>query len=108
MGAARMHLKEWHWQARRCRGTLRLRDHEVDVWRPNPVYGMGMLRSMLEESRTSLLWAEAPKHRHGTGMEYGLGLTVTHKNYNWYIKHGKMNQAGALMAVLTGESWPED
>eukprot|EP00973_Karenia_brevis_P019748 2707466-Karenia_brevis.AAC.1 len=39
-------------------------------------------------------------------MEHGLDLTVTTKHYNWYIKQGKMSQAGALMAVLTGDLWP--
>eukprot|EP00973_Karenia_brevis_P081389 11281030-Karenia_brevis.AAC.1 len=67
-----------HWQARWCIGTLQLRDHEGDVWQANPEYGMGMLRSMLEEARTNLLLAEASRHRHGTGMEHGLDLTVTH------------------------------
>eukprot|EP00973_Karenia_brevis_P069183 9619670-Karenia_brevis.AAC.1 len=62
---------------------------------------MGMLGSMLEGVRISLLWAEASKQRHETGMEHGLNLAVTHKHYNWYIKHGKMSQAGTLMAVLT-------
>eukprot|EP00973_Karenia_brevis_P067279 9356045-Karenia_brevis.AAC.1 len=41
-------------------------------------------------------------------MEHGLDLTVTHKHYIWYIKHGKMSQAGALTAVLTGALWPGD
>eukprot|EP00973_Karenia_brevis_P021062 2896358-Karenia_brevis.AAC.1 len=45
-------------------------------------------------------------HRHGSGMEQGLVLTVTTKHYNCYIKQGKMSQAGALMAVLTGARWP--
>eukprot|EP00973_Karenia_brevis_P000983 135682-Karenia_brevis.AAC.1 len=42
------------------------------------------------------------------GMEHGLGLTVTTKHYDWYIKQGKMSQAGARMAVLTGAFWPGD
>eukprot|EP00973_Karenia_brevis_P081369 11278817-Karenia_brevis.AAC.1 len=41
-------------------------------------------------------------------MEHGLDLTVTNKHYNWYIKQGKMSQAGALMAVLTGALRPGD
>eukprot|EP00973_Karenia_brevis_P082824 11483306-Karenia_brevis.AAC.1 len=41
-------------------------------------------------------------------MEQGLDLTVTTKHCNWYIKQGKMSQAGALMAVLTGALWPGD
>eukprot|EP00973_Karenia_brevis_P023488 3233556-Karenia_brevis.AAC.1 len=56
---------------------------------------------MLEESRVQVLWAKAAMHRYGTGMEQGLHLTVTTKHYSWYIKQGKMSQAGALMAVLT-------
>eukprot|EP00973_Karenia_brevis_P071345 9909812-Karenia_brevis.AAC.1 len=66
---------------------------------------MGLLRGMLEESRIKILWAQASMHRHGAGMEHGLDLTVTTKHYNWYIKRGKMSQAGVLMAVLTGALW---
>eukprot|EP00973_Karenia_brevis_P030852 4255023-Karenia_brevis.AAC.1 len=58
MGAAQMHLKEMSWQARWCRGTSQLRDNG-DVRQPNPEYGMGMPRQMLEEARISVLWAEA-------------------------------------------------
>eukprot|EP00973_Karenia_brevis_P070797 9840928-Karenia_brevis.AAC.1 len=63
---------------------------------------------MLEEARISLLWAEAAKHRHGSGMEHGLDLTVTNKHYDWYIKQGKMSQAGGFLAVLTGAVWSGD
>eukprot|EP00973_Karenia_brevis_P033813 4665377-Karenia_brevis.AAC.1 len=45
-------------------------------------------------------------HRHGFGMEQGLDLTVKTKHYNWHIKQRIMNQAGALLAVLTGALWP--
>eukprot|EP00973_Karenia_brevis_P081038 11239826-Karenia_brevis.AAC.1 len=62
----------------------------------------------MEDARTSLVWAEAAKHRHGAGMENGLDLSVTQKHYNWYIKHGKMSQAGASMALLIGALWPGD
>eukprot|EP00973_Karenia_brevis_P063322 8802617-Karenia_brevis.AAC.1 len=63
---------------------------------------------MLEEARIQILWTQAAMHRHGSGMEQGQDLTVTTKHYNWYIKQGKMRQAGALMAVLTGAVWPGD
>eukprot|EP00973_Karenia_brevis_P041811 5788475-Karenia_brevis.AAC.1 len=63
---------------------------------------------MLEEARINLLWAQASQHRHGSGMEHGVDLTVTNKHYNWYIKQGKMSQAGALMVVFTGALWPGD
>eukprot|EP00973_Karenia_brevis_P051622 7168930-Karenia_brevis.AAC.1 len=61
---------------------------------------------MLEESRMKILWTQAAMHRHGSGMEHGLDLTVTTKHYNWCIKQGEMSQTGALMAVLTGALWP--
>eukprot|EP00973_Karenia_brevis_P015399 2106131-Karenia_brevis.AAC.1 len=63
---------------------------------------------MLEEARANLLWKKAAEHRHGRGMENGLDLTLTTKHYNWYIKQGKMPQAGAIMTVLTGALWPGD
>eukprot|EP00973_Karenia_brevis_P095659 12428391-Karenia_brevis.AAC.1 len=66
MGVTQMHLKDMQWQARWCNGTLRLRDHEGPVWRPNPEYGMGRLRTMIEEARINFVWAEATTHRHGT------------------------------------------
>eukprot|EP00973_Karenia_brevis_P016601 2273080-Karenia_brevis.AAC.1 len=50
----------------------------------------------------------AAQHRHGADMEYGLDLTLSTKHYNWYIKQGKMSQAGALTAVYTGALWPGD
>eukprot|EP00973_Karenia_brevis_P069939 9725269-Karenia_brevis.AAC.1 len=59
-----------------------LKDQQGDVWKPNPDYGMGLLRSMLGEFRVQVLWAKAAMHRHGTGMEHGLDLTVTTKHYN--------------------------
>eukprot|EP00973_Karenia_brevis_P037828 5218005-Karenia_brevis.AAC.1 len=63
---------------------------------------------MLEEARIQLLWRKATEHRHGKGMEDGRDLTLTTKHYNWYIKHGKMPQAGAIMTVFTGALWPGD
>eukprot|EP00973_Karenia_brevis_P021454 2949008-Karenia_brevis.AAC.1 len=43
MGAAQIHFKEIQWQVRWCRGTLQPRDHENQMWQPNPEYGVGML-----------------------------------------------------------------
>eukprot|EP00973_Karenia_brevis_P048804 6769305-Karenia_brevis.AAC.1 len=63
---------------------------------------------MIEGAGIKLVWAEASNYRHGTSMENGLDLSVTQTHYNWYIKQGKMSQAGALMAVLTGALWPVD
>eukprot|EP00973_Karenia_brevis_P061615 8568212-Karenia_brevis.AAC.1 len=71
-----------NWQARWCKGTLKLREHEGRLWQPNPEYGMGMMRTMMEDAKTSLVWADAAKHRHGAGMETGLDLSVTQKHYN--------------------------
>eukprot|EP00973_Karenia_brevis_P081582 11309481-Karenia_brevis.AAC.1 len=88
------------------RGQLRLKDHMGDVWQPNPQYGMGLLRLMLEEARVQLLWKNVAEHRHGGGMANGLDITLTTKHYNWYIEQGKISQAGAMMAVLTGALWP--
>eukprot|EP00973_Karenia_brevis_P005509 750053-Karenia_brevis.AAC.1 len=101
MGAAQMHLMEMGWEMQWCQGQLRLKDHQGDVWEPNPQYEVGLLRVMLEEAGGQLLWRKAAGHRHGRGMEDGLDLTLTTKHYNWYIKHGKMSQAGAIMAVFT-------
>eukprot|EP00973_Karenia_brevis_P067511 9391690-Karenia_brevis.AAC.1 len=67
---------------------------------------MGLLRSMLEEDRIQILWTQAAMHRHWSGIEQGLDLTLTAKHYNWYIKQRKVSQAGAFMAVLTGALWP--
>eukprot|EP00973_Karenia_brevis_P029867 4118864-Karenia_brevis.AAC.1 len=63
-----------------------LKDQDGDVWKPNPDYGMGMIRSMLEEARINLLWAQACENKHGSAMEHSLDLIVTNKHYNWYIK----------------------
>eukprot|EP00973_Karenia_brevis_P065323 9073937-Karenia_brevis.AAC.1 len=71
-----MHLWEMGWQAQWSTGSLLLKDHEGDVWKPNPEYGMGLLRSMLEDRRIQLPWAQASMHRHG------LDLAVTSKHYN--------------------------
>eukprot|EP00973_Karenia_brevis_P009950 1344833-Karenia_brevis.AAC.1 len=66
------------------------------------------MRHMLEKARIQHLWTIAAQHRHGAGMENQLHLTISTKHYNWYIKQGKMSQAGALMAVYTGALWPGD
>eukprot|EP00973_Karenia_brevis_P089536 12398248-Karenia_brevis.AAC.1 len=44
----------------------------------------------------------------GGGLEHGLDLTLTTKHYNWYIRHGKMSQAGAIMDVFTDALSPGD
>eukprot|EP00973_Karenia_brevis_P042634 5900846-Karenia_brevis.AAC.1 len=74
------------WEVQWSQGQIRLQDHQGDVWQPNPEYGVGLLRLMLEEARVQLLWKKAAEHRHGRGMEDGLDLTLTTKHYNWYIK----------------------
>eukprot|EP00973_Karenia_brevis_P046973 6517119-Karenia_brevis.AAC.1 len=79
MGATQMHLIEMGWEVRWSQGQLRLKDYQGDVWQPNPQYG-------------------AAEHRHGRGVEDGLDLTLTTKHHNWYIKQGKLSQAGAIMA----------
>eukprot|EP00973_Karenia_brevis_P070900 9854078-Karenia_brevis.AAC.1 len=64
-----MHLMEMGWEMQWYQGQLRLRDQRGDVWQPNPQYGMGLLRVMLEEAREKLLWEKAAEHRHwGGGM----------------------------------------
>eukprot|EP00973_Karenia_brevis_P004026 554909-Karenia_brevis.AAC.1 len=71
------------WEMQWCQGQLRLKDH---IWQPNPQYGMGLLRQMLEEARVrqsnpqygmgllrqmleeakvQLLWKKVAEHRHG-------------------------------------------
>eukprot|EP00973_Karenia_brevis_P025708 3546333-Karenia_brevis.AAC.1 len=70
------------WQTQWSNGSLMLKDQDGDAWKPNPDYGMGMVRSMFEQARINLLWAQASKHRHGSGMEHGLDLTVTNEYYN--------------------------
>eukprot|EP00973_Karenia_brevis_P006659 904662-Karenia_brevis.AAC.1 len=70
------------WQAKSHHGKLRLKDPQGDVWQPNPQYGMGLLRQMLEEARVQKLWGTAAQHRHGGGIEQGLDLTITTKHYN--------------------------
>eukprot|EP00973_Karenia_brevis_P034961 4822477-Karenia_brevis.AAC.1 len=57
----------WKWDGR-CnggKGQIRLKDHMGDAWQPNPQYGMGLLRQMLEEARVQLLWTKAAENRHG-------------------------------------------
>eukprot|EP00973_Karenia_brevis_P089111 12357934-Karenia_brevis.AAC.1 len=106
MGPTQMHLREWGWKAHWSESTLLLKENVGDLWKPNPAYGMGFSRQMLEEARIQILWTQAAMHRHGAGMEQGLFLTIATEHYNWYIKQGRMSQAGALMAVLTGALWP--
>eukprot|EP00973_Karenia_brevis_P084151 11676668-Karenia_brevis.AAC.1 len=57
------------WEMQWHQGQIRLKDHVGDIWQPNPQYGVGLLRIMLEEARETLLWQRAALHRHGTGME---------------------------------------
>eukprot|EP00973_Karenia_brevis_P033977 4689064-Karenia_brevis.AAC.1 len=59
--------------------------------------GLASLGSCWKKARIQLLWRKAAKYRHGRGVEEGLDLTLTTKQYNWYIKHGKVPQAGASM-----------
>eukprot|EP00973_Karenia_brevis_P008148 1103218-Karenia_brevis.AAC.1 len=106
MGATQMHLMEMGWEVQWSQGQIRLKDHQGDVWQPNPEYGVGLLRLMLEEARIQLLWRKAAEYRHGRGMEDGLDLTLTTKHDNWYIKQGKMPQAGAIIAIFIGALWP--
>eukprot|EP00973_Karenia_brevis_P068777 9561394-Karenia_brevis.AAC.1 len=75
MGATQMHLKEMGWKVQWHSGVLRLKDHNGDIWQPNPAYGMGLMRPILEEARIKILWTDAAQHRHGAGMEQGLDLT---------------------------------
>eukprot|EP00973_Karenia_brevis_P014843 2027898-Karenia_brevis.AAC.1 len=63
---------------------------------------------MLEGARETLLWEKAAQHRHGLGIGEGLDMTLTTKHYTWYIKNGKIPQAGAIMGILTGALWPGD
>eukprot|EP00973_Karenia_brevis_P030648 4225891-Karenia_brevis.AAC.2 len=65
MGATQMHLMDMGWEMQWWQGQIRLKDHMGDVWQPNPQYGMGVLRHMLEEARVQLLWTKAAEHRHG-------------------------------------------
>eukprot|EP00973_Karenia_brevis_P047193 6549706-Karenia_brevis.AAC.1 len=59
MGATQMHLMEMGWELQLAQGRIRLRDNRGDIWQPNPQYGMGLLRNMLEEARETLLWLKA-------------------------------------------------
>eukprot|EP00973_Karenia_brevis_P032088 4426229-Karenia_brevis.AAC.1 len=36
MGATHMHLMEMGWEMQWSLGQLRLKDHQGDVWQPNP------------------------------------------------------------------------
>eukprot|EP00973_Karenia_brevis_P044255 6132424-Karenia_brevis.AAC.1 len=71
MGATQMHLMEMGWNMQFLQGQIRLKDDKGNVWQPNPQYGMGLLRSMLEDRRETLLWQRAALHRHGGGVEGG-------------------------------------
>eukprot|EP00973_Karenia_brevis_P036498 5033069-Karenia_brevis.AAC.1 len=63
------------WQERWCSGIPRFRDQEGQMWRPNPAYGMGVLRSMIGEVKIGQMWLTASQHRHSEGMEHGLDLS---------------------------------
>eukprot|EP00973_Karenia_brevis_P051920 7211777-Karenia_brevis.AAC.1 len=73
---------------------------------PIPNTGLASSGSCLRGAREKLLWQKAAQHRHGAGMEGGIDMKLVSKHYNWYIKHGKMRQAGAIMAICTGAMWP--
>eukprot|EP00973_Karenia_brevis_P047308 6566814-Karenia_brevis.AAC.1 len=68
------------WRVQWHEGVLRLKDHNGDIWQPNHVYGLGLMRRMLEGAGIQILWAAAAQHRHGAGMEQGLDLTITTKH----------------------------
>eukprot|EP00973_Karenia_brevis_P082389 11420805-Karenia_brevis.AAC.1 len=67
---------EMGWELHFAQGQIRLRDDKGDIWQPNPQYGMGLLRNMLQEARETLLWQKAALHRHGEGMEGGIDMTL--------------------------------
>eukprot|EP00973_Karenia_brevis_P000059 6645-Karenia_brevis.AAC.1 len=71
MAATQMHLMEMRWESQFAQGLIRLRDDKGDIWQPNAQYGMGLLKTMLEEARDTLLWQKAALHRHGGGMDGG-------------------------------------
>eukprot|EP00973_Karenia_brevis_P013021 1767842-Karenia_brevis.AAC.1 len=73
---------EMGWESQVAQGQVRLMDAKGDIWQPNPQYGMGLLRSMLEEARKTLLWQKAVSHRHGGGMEGGVDMKLVSKHYN--------------------------
>eukprot|EP00973_Karenia_brevis_P013811 1874116-Karenia_brevis.AAC.1 len=54
-GGAQMHLMEMGWEMQWCQGLLRLKNQKGDIWQPNPQYGMGLSRQMLEEARENLV-----------------------------------------------------
>eukprot|EP00973_Karenia_brevis_P066623 9261887-Karenia_brevis.AAC.1 len=47
------------WEVQWHQGKIRLKDHNGDVWQPNPQYGMGLLSQILEEARMQKLWQQA-------------------------------------------------
>eukprot|EP00973_Karenia_brevis_P065040 9031527-Karenia_brevis.AAC.1 len=64
MGATQMHLMDMNWEWQWYQGHIKLKDQEGDLWQPNPQYGVGLLRVMLEGARETLLWQRAAQHRH--------------------------------------------
>eukprot|EP00973_Karenia_brevis_P024511 3380625-Karenia_brevis.AAC.1 len=42
------------------------------------------------------------------GKGHGLGLSLTQRHHNWYIKTGLMAEAGALIAIYISARWPGD
>eukprot|EP00973_Karenia_brevis_P020962 2882949-Karenia_brevis.AAC.1 len=62
MESIQMHFKEIQWQARWYNGTLQFRDHEGQLWRLNPAYGVGILRPINEDARMSQIWFLASNH----------------------------------------------
>eukprot|EP00973_Karenia_brevis_P068871 9574951-Karenia_brevis.AAC.1 len=75
MGAAQMRLMDMNWDLQFDQGRIMLKDHMGDIWQPNPQYGVGLFRIMLEGARETHLWQKAALHRHGEG---GHGRGVGH------------------------------
>eukprot|EP00973_Karenia_brevis_P090770 12404190-Karenia_brevis.AAC.1 len=60
---------EMGWKVQWHQGKIWLKGYNRDVWQP--IYGMGLLRQMLEEARMQKLWIQAAQHRHGGGHGTG-------------------------------------
>eukprot|EP00973_Karenia_brevis_P063614 8843328-Karenia_brevis.AAC.1 len=51
------------WGIQFSQGQIRLKDNNGDMWQPNPQYGVGLLRSMLEEAIGKQIDLQTLEHR---------------------------------------------
>ena len=64
------------------------------------------LRREISAAIDQQLWAQAPQHEHGKGLQQGVDLHATRRHLARLRKRGQHKEANFLMACLTGALWP--